>query len=75
MLVCQSSYKAVKEEKAACIDSFGTAALGNGSCPESIEAGPRLSEEYQMLMLDVAPSLHWFHSSPPGLATCHFCAR
>lgn len=46
MRVCQSSYKAVKEKKSVCIDSFGTAALGNGSSPESTEAGPRLSEEY-----------------------------
>lgn len=65
MLVCQSSYKAVKEKKSVCIDSFGTAALGNGSWPESTASGPRLSEEYQMLMLDIAPSLLWFHSSPP----------
>lgn len=50
--------KQLKEEKkkAVCVDSFGTAALGNGSQPERAEAGPRLSEEYQMLKLDVAPS-------------------
>uniref|UniRef100_A0A8B9F2D8 Diacylglycerol kinase n=1 Tax=Amazona collaria TaxID=241587 RepID=A0A8B9F2D8_9PSIT len=55
MLVCQSSYKAVKGEKkeAVCVYSFGTAALGNGSQPASAEAGPRLSEEYQMLKLDI----------------------
>uniref|UniRef100_A0A672UQW4 Diacylglycerol kinase n=1 Tax=Strigops habroptila TaxID=2489341 RepID=A0A672UQW4_STRHB len=48
-------YKAVKggkKKKAVCVDSFGTAALGNGSQPERAEAGPRLSEEYQMLKLD-----------------------
>lgn len=57
MLVCQSSYKAVKKKKkAVCVDSFGTPALGNGSQPECTEAEPRLSEEYQMLELDIAPS-------------------
>lgn len=58
MLVCQSSYKAVKEKKkkAVCVVGFGTPALGNGSQPESTEAGPRLFEEYQMQKLDVAPS-------------------
>lgn len=58
-----------------CIDSFGTAALGNGSSPESTEAGPRLSEEYRMLRLNIAPSLLSFHSSHSGLAACHLCAR
>lgn len=48
--------KQLKKKKAVCIVSFGTPALGNGSQPESTEAGPRLSEEYQMLKLDVAPS-------------------
>lgn len=49
--------KQLKEKKkAVCVDSFGTPALGNGRQPESTEAGPRLSEEYQMLKLDIAPS-------------------
>lgn len=70
MLVCRSTYKAVKgKKKAVCVDSFGTAALGNGSQPESTEAGPRLSEEYQMLKLDVAPSF-----APVSLFTAWACS-